>query len=334
MPRERFERWPRLPCLRSETHYEELSFALSLAWSRRYRPSQFDAVVGCTYPFLNWFLRGAGRRGGPLQIFVTQNGDWPCHTLNREYRYFRCDGLICTNPAYFAAHRDRYRATLIPNGVDPLIFHPPTGDGDAFHDPRLPTASPIVLMASAFSPSKRVLDGVRVVARVPGAFLLMVGDGQQRGAVVELARQFLPGRHLLLGSVPRESMPGIYRRADALLHMSQDEPFGIVYLEGASTGLAVVAHDGPVPRWILGDTALFANTSDLEAVGDALRRATQPDVKASLGRAARERMQASWTWQAQATHYRAFMLQLSTARGAAPVPRRSLAAGVAAAAML
>jgi hypothetical protein len=38
IPREVFERWPRLPGLRSEYHYEELSFVMNLAWSGLYRP--------------------------------------------------------------------------------------------------------------------------------------------------------------------------------------------------------------------------------------------------------------------------------------------------------
>jgi glycosyltransferase involved in cell wall biosynthesis len=161
-------------------------------------------------------------------------------------------------------------------------------------------------MASAFSPEKRVPDGVRAVARVPEAFLVLVGDGPQRWGVAALLEELLPGRHLLLGSVPRSRMPSIYRRSDVLLHMRQDEPFGIVYLEAASTGLAVVAHDAPDPRWILGETALYADTSDLDAVADALRRAARPETKRALGEAARRRVERDWTWCRQARRYREF----------------------------
>ena len=308
IPRERFEGWPRIPCLRGETHYEELSFILSLARSRQFHPREFDVAISCSYPFVNWFLRSAGRTGGPLQIYVTQNGDWPCRRKNSEYRAFACDGLVCTNPDYYEVNRDHYPSVLIPNGVDPDVFYPAAiGKNDAFVDAQLPSDRPIVLMASALTTTKRVADGIRASARIPEAFLLMVGDGPERQAVAALANELIPGRHLMLGSVPREQMASIFRCADALLHMSQEEPFGIVYLEGASTGLPVVAHDGPIPRWILGDTAIYVDTSDLEAVTANLRLAIRPESKETYGQAARNRVASDWTWRRQASRYREFI---------------------------
>ena len=121
--------------------------------------------------------------------------------------------------------------------------------------------------------SKRVVDGVRSVARVPDAFLVVAGDGPDRHRVAEVAALELPGRHLLLGAAPREEMPGLYRRADAFLHMSQDEPSCISYLEAAASGLPLVVHDAPVPRGTLGDAALYANTSDVSDVARAVQRA-------------------------------------------------------------
>ncbi len=325
VPRERFEGWPSLPCLRGETHYEELTYVLSLAASRKFRPRDFDAVIGCSYPFVNWFLRATGQPDGPLRVFVTQNGDWPCRRINREFRAFRCDGLICTNPEHYEANRDRYPSALIPNGVDPDVFKPTLLGADIFDDPRIPIDRPIVLMASALVASKRVADGVRAVARVPNAFMIMVGDGPDRQSIARLADEALPGRYLMLGSVPRERMASIYRRADVLLHMSQDEPFGIVYLEAASTGLAVVAHDGPIPRWILGDTALYADTSDLDAVATSLRIAIRPESKNRYGRAARARVASDWTWRRQAALYREFIEGLLSDRRGVPAADHAMA---------
>ena len=39
-------------------------------------------------------------------------------------------------------------------------------------------------------------------------------------------------------------MPGLYRSAEVLLHMSVDEPFGNIYVEALASGLPVVTHDG------------------------------------------------------------------------------------------
>ncbi len=304
IPRERFEGWPRLPCLRGETHYEEFTFLLGLMAARAYDPSRFDAVIACTYPFVNWFLQKSGGRRRPKQVFVTQNGDWMCFASSREFRLFRCDGLVCINPSYHESHRRRYPSALIPNGVDPDVFRPREAGDEAF-DPRIPSDRPVVLMVSALIPSKRVDQGILAASKVPDAFLVVAGDGPERAKVASLAETLLPGRHLLLGSVPRAKMPGLFRSADAFLHASREEPFGIVYLEAAASALPIVAPDVEVPRWVLGGSAEFF--ADTEAASEALRRALDPQIGQALGASARRRVLADWTWDAQAARYRAFI---------------------------
>ena len=308
-PRERFESWPKLPCLRSENHYEELLFTLSLISRGLYQPERFDAVIACTYPYVNWMLQFAGGRRRPKQIFVTQNGDWMCQASSREYRYFRCDGLVCINPTYFERHRDRYPSTLIPNGVDPVRFRPRLPD-EPESELRRSTGRPIVLMTSALIPSKNVAGGIQAVAELPDAVLVVAGDGPERASVAELAARLLPGRHHLLGSVESSRIPELYRNADVFLHMSVEEPFGIVYLEAGASGLPIVAPDVEVPRWILGDTALYADAQDPRSVSTALKRALAPDGKTTLGASARARILADWTWEIQGKKYHDFIEQI------------------------
>jgi glycosyltransferase involved in cell wall biosynthesis len=303
LPREKFERWPTFPAFRSDCHYEEFSFARNLARSGLYKPQDFDIVIGCTYPHVNWFLRYAGRRSGPKIVYVTQNGDCPCRSRSREFRYFRSDGLVCTNPEYWRAHQNNYDSCLIPNGVDPNLFRPSRGNEPRSELLRDIPPGRVILMASALVESKRVAEGIEAVARVPDAFLVVIGDGPMRSAIAKIAETHLPGRHRLLGSVPRELMPELFRGADVFLHMSRDEPFGIVYLEAAATALPIVAHDSEIPRWILEDTALFADTADLPAVADRILEALNPEIGPRLGTEARRRVLDGWTWDDQADRY-------------------------------
>jgi glycosyltransferase involved in cell wall biosynthesis len=309
--REFFERWPKLPVFRSENEYEEFSFTMSLILRKSRELRKFHIGFHCSFPFTNWFLQKLSRRGGPKPVYVTQNGDWPCRAESREYRSFHCAGLVCTRPDFYERHRDRYRCTSIPNGVDPQLFQPRSPDS-FIGDPRIPANSKVVLMVSAFIPSKRVLDGIRAIAKVPETFLVLAGDGPERQAVMELAQKELPGRHLLLGSVRREQMPHWFKRADVFLHMSQDESFGIVYLEAASSGLAQVVHSSPTTQWILGETAIAVNTSDVGDVSEGLRAALVPDRANQLGRTARQRVLSDWTWEIQAEKYRNFFYQLQS----------------------
>lgn len=306
IPRERFERWPRFPGLRTESQYEEFTFTTSLIARRVYHPDNFDAVISCSYPYINWMLQHAGGKKRPKHIFVTQNGDWMCYANSREYRWFRCDGLVCINPTYFERHHSRYESILIPNGVDPEVYHPREA-ADEGRDPRIPTDARVVLMVSALIPSKGVVEGVRAVSKVPNAFMLVAGDGPERDAVASLAAELLPNRHLLLGSVQREDVPGLYRQANAFLHMSTIEPFGIVYLEAAASGLPVVAPDIEVPRWILGNTAYYSNVAETESVSNALAAALDPGQGVARGDAARRRILEDWTWDMQAAKYREFI---------------------------
>lgn len=306
LARERFERWPKIPCLRTENHYEELVFTLSLMTRGAYQPERFDAVIACTYPYVNWFLQRAGGRSRPKQIFVTQNGDWMCQASSREYRYFRCDGLVCINPAYFERHRARYASTLIPNGVDPSLFRPRL-TGEQKSEPGGRADRPVVLMISALIPSKNVAAGIRAVANLRDAVLVVAGDGPERAAIAELAAQLLPGRHHLLGSVEPSRIPDLYRQADVFLHLSVEEPFGIVYLEAAASGLPIVAPGVEVPRWILGDSAFFADAGDTASVSRAIEEALSPEAKTTRGAAARSRILADWTWDIQAAKYHQFI---------------------------
>ena len=298
-PRERFEGWPTFPIFRSENVYEEFTFLPGFL--RRFVPSRYDAVVTCSYPFLNWAVR-ARRAGGarPIHLFVTQNGDWPLRRSGSEYAWFGCDAAVCINPEHYEAHAGKWPLRLIPNGVDCAQFHPGSPERTRFG---LPPGRPVVLMVSALIPSKRVLEGIRAVAQVPDAHLVVAGDGPLRDAAEHEARAAMPGRFHRL-AVARADMPALYRSADAFLHMSMDEPFGIVYLEALASGLPVVAHDRRVTRWTLDRYGTFVDTQDLPAVARAVRGAVADRVDPA-GPAAYAR--ARFSWSSIAAEYGAFI---------------------------
>jgi glycosyltransferase involved in cell wall biosynthesis len=298
-PRERFETWPTMPVLRSDNHWEELTFLPGFL--RRFHPRNFDFVVTCSYPLQSWAVRARrGLKKRPLHVFVTQNGDWPLYRKNSEYRLFDCEALVCTNPDYFDAHKDAYNAMLIPNGVDCSLFHPGPADRRRFgfgEDER------IVLMVSALIPSKRVLEGVRAVASVPGASFVVAGDGPLRDEVETTGRELLGERFRRL-RVERADMPLLYRSVNAFLHMSIDEPSANAYCEALASGLPIVTHDRRVTRWTLGEHARLVDTlaaGDVTAaVADALANPGSADARA--GEAKRR-----FDWAGIADRYAAFL---------------------------
>ena len=302
-PREHFERFPQLPpVLRNEYVYEELTFIPNLL--RAYDPADYDVTVTCSYPYTNWAMRMRGGRRRPRHVYVTQNGDWPSIAGHREYRFFGCDGLVCTNPDFFERNAERRRCALIPNGVDPSRFFPGSGERERFG---LPEDRQVVLMVSALATNKRVLDGIRSVAEVPDLFLAVAGDGPLREQTQQLADELLPGRFRQF-TVPTTDMPALYRSADVFLHMTEFESFGNVYIEAQASGLPVVAHDSRATRWIFGDSARLLNTRRSTDVVEGLKQAlnTAEHDRTAAADACVER----FAWSRIAAQYHAFLTEV------------------------
>jgi glycosyltransferase involved in cell wall biosynthesis len=298
--REKFERFPRFPALRSETGWEEATFAAGLL--RAFRAADYDLTISCGYPWTNWALRRSGRRG-PRHVFVTQNGDYPAQSDASEFRFFGCDGLVCTNPDYFERNKDRWNCALIPNGIDPTCFSIGDAERAAFG---LAADAPIVLMVSACIETKRVEDGIRAVAGVPGVHLVVAGDGPLRDKLQALADAMLPGRFTRL-TAPAARMPALYRSANAFLHMSKEESFGNVYIEAMACGLPVVGHDTPRLRWIVGDDEYLADTTDIAATSARIAQALGEDGAGAEQRAAKAE---AFAWPRVAAQYRTFFEQV------------------------
>ena len=308
--RERFESFPAIPLLRSAYAYEELSFVPNFL--RRYRPEDYDVTITCSYPFTNWMLRRPVLgRSRPPHVFVTQNGDWPAYAMNSEYRFFNCEGLVCTNPDFFERNRTRWRSCLIPNGVDTTLFQPGSPSHGEFG---LPRDRLIVLMVSALIPSKRIDRGIEAVSRVPTAHLVIAGDGPLRQSLETKAAKLLPGRFTRLLVKP-EQMPQLYRSADVLLHLSKEEPFGNVFVEAMACGLPVIGHDTPRLRWIVGNEGILLDTEDVSTLAQKIELVSS---NSSGPRAARIARASNFSWSKIGGMYRRFLEEVINSRSPEP----------------
>ena len=303
--RSKLEWLPNIPPFRSETVWEDASFARNLR--KAYDPRDFDVSLTCNFPFSHWTLRRGGK-DAPLHLFVTQNGDWPARSEKSEFRHFSCDGLVCTNPDYERDNSPKWRTALVPNGIDPARFRGVEGDRASFG---IPEGVPIVLMVSAFIETKRVMDGMRAVAPLEGVHFVCAGDGPLRDEVHALAEEILPGRFTSF-TTTADRMPVLYRSADVFLHMSLYESFGNVFVEAMAGGLPVVGHDTPRLRWIVGDRETLCDTEDPAALTATLAEALK------TGRGDFDPRADEFAWSEIAKKYRNFAAELLAEREGKP----------------
>nr|WP_240897773.1 glycosyltransferase family 4 protein [Kineococcus vitellinus] len=154
----------------------------------------------------------------------------------------------------------------------------------------------------------RALPAIR--RAVPGAALLLVGDGPHRRAVERAAADAGVREHVVLtGAVPWERTPDLYAAGDVFcmptrtrLGGLEPEALGICYLEAAACGLPVVAGDsGGAPDAVLdgvnghvvdgrSTAAVAARVSELLLDRERARR---------FGAAGREWVSRRWGWAEQ-----------------------------------
>ena len=151
----------------------------------------------------------------------------------------------------------------------------------------------LILHLSNFRPVKRVLDCIRVFAKVRKqvpARLLMAGDGPERAPAEQLARELKVADHVtFLGK--RDHVERLIPLAHVLLMPSEMESFGLAALEAMACGVPPVAtRVGGVPELITHGVDGY-----LEAVGDIHLQAnrvvallTDGDLFAEIASAARE----------------------------------------------
>lgn len=141
-----------------------------------------------------------------------------------------------------------------------------------------------------------------LVARWPNLRVLVMGKGSSESAIREQIRTLNLGRHVqLVGFV--EDLEHVLPSLDFLVHPARTEGLGVVLLQAASAGIAVIACDaGGMPEAVIDqETGLLVPPGDVAALTTAIERLlSEPERAEAFGAKGRERMFASFSTSAMA----------------------------------
>jgi glycosyltransferase involved in cell wall biosynthesis len=196
------------------------------------------------------------------------------------------------------------RVLLTPTGVDIELFaelpHPTSLRRRLGLQNRF-----VVGWIGSFRRFHALEQAVGAAAAVPGAALLLVGDGPERARIERLVRH-REVTAIFTGTVPHDQLPAYLAAMDvAVILAPRDEPYHYSPLKLAeylAAGLPVVAPaSGQLAQRLTdGVDAIVVPPHDVAALGAALRRLRDdPEERARLGKAARAAAEVEWLWDDQ-----------------------------------
>jgi glycosyltransferase involved in cell wall biosynthesis len=157
------------------------------------------------------------------------------------------------------------RISVLPNPAPSL----PSLPARARHD------RPLLAFAGRMTAPKALRVALDAVAQVPEVDLELAGDGDERTVLEERAHELgLDGRVRFLGSLPRDEVLELFRRADAALLSSVWENFPHTLVEALAVGTPAIATDVGGVREIVtdGENGLLVAPGDPAALAAAIRR--------------------------------------------------------------
>ncbi|MGQ9513764.1 MAG: glycosyltransferase family 4 protein [Thermoproteota archaeon] len=190
----------------------------------------------------------------------------------------------------------RDKIWMIPNGIDTEIFKPNPSD-DLFRRRFAGLSEKIILYVGRLVPEKgvNVLIGSvpKILSANPNVKFVIVGEGYDREHLSSLAKYLgVDQRIYFTGYISDEEIKKLLSLAYLQIVPSLYEPFGIVCLEAAASGVPVVASDiGGLSELVEdGVTGLKVPPDNSDAIAYAVNRILSDEVlRESMSKKARER---------------------------------------------
>ena len=208
---------------------------------------------------------------------------------------------------------DPGKTYVIPNGVDLREIESWRARvGSSWRvDAAFPDQRPVVLTVARLVRSKGIQTVIRalprIVAEVPGTRYVVVGDGEDREHLMQLAAESpVADAITFLGALTGDDKFDCYSRCDVFAMPSHEDSFPVVFPEANAFGKPVVGgRIGGVPDAVVhGETGLLVDPrSDSEVAEAIIRLLKNPDEAHRLGDNGRRRVESELTWKKSASKF-------------------------------
>jgi glycosyltransferase involved in cell wall biosynthesis len=216
--------------------------------------------------------------------------------LMNSARYWIANSLSTYDDIHLFSRRP---VVIIPNAIDLVHF-----DKMSFLDTPTPGNHCLkVAMIAGLVPLKNHPAYIKLAKMIcdkrDDVEFLIAGVGQQAytSELKQLADNLhLNGRVKFLGFI--ENIPALLRTVAMLVHTTESESFGRVFIEAMAARCPVVAYDSGGAKEIVvnGETGILVPLGDLEAMAQAIcQLLDHPTTRQQMGEAGRKRVEKNYT---------------------------------------
>ena len=302
------------PCIRTK-HTETLTHTLTSTLDVLFR--SMDVVQ---YHALGPSLFSSVPRWAGAKTVASIRGlDWQREKWGRVARgalqfcerqsYRRPDAVSVVSKTLQRHYAESYGVTprYIPNGVTLEEVPAPKEILALGLEPRR-----YVLFMGRISPEKGVDVLIEAFRRLDGrAKLVVAGSTSYTDDYIERLRSTAPPEVIFPGRVGGRLRTELYGHAAAFVLPSTIEGLSVALLEAMGFGACVVTSDIPENRELVDGIGLSHPPGDADALAAHLRRVlASPAEAAAMGRLARQRVEAEYTWDAVAARTEEFYYEV------------------------
>lgn len=196
---------------------------------------------------------------------ISRLGDYPT-----RLSYFRnTDCIVCNTPGI----AERVRDLGWTREVRVISNFTATGRVEAVDRAKLdtPADAPVVMSMGRFVERKGLHTLIEAVARLPGVYLWLLGDGEEGDNLHKLSSDLGVSDRVRFAGWQKDTRPYL-AAADIFAMSSSHEPLGNVILESWAQGTPVVSTRSEGPKWFMrdGENGVMVEIGDAEGFAHAI----------------------------------------------------------------